>query len=121
MYVLGFFMLLGATVAQQGAPLALRYAIDSIEGSIGGGGATVITLLGYAAIILTLAAVEGFLRYRSRHMVSGSARHVEYALRDDMARQLLNIDQRFFVNSAPATSCLAAQTTWNGSVTSPGP
>ncbi len=95
MYVGGFFMLIGATVAQQLAPLALRFAIDSI----GGGGATVTALLGYAAMILTLAVVESFLRYRSRFLVSGSARHIEYALRDDMARQLLNIDQQFFVRS----------------------
>ena len=72
MYVGGFFMLIGATVAQQLAPLALRFAIDSI----GGGGATVIALLGYAAMILTLAVVESFLRYRSRFLVSGSARHI---------------------------------------------
>ena len=99
LYAVGFFMLLGATIAQQLAPLALRFAIDSIGDGIGGSGATTLTLAGYAAMILVLAAVEGYLRYRSRHIVSGSARHVEYALRDDMARQLLNIDQQFFVRS----------------------
>jgi ATP-binding cassette, subfamily B, multidrug efflux pump len=99
LYVFGFFMLVGATVAQQLAPLALRFAIDSIEDGIEGGGTTVLTLVGYAAMILVLAAIEGYLRYRSRFMVSGSARHIEYALRDDMARQLLNIDQQFFVRS----------------------
>ena len=94
LYVAGLVMLIGATVAQQLAPLTLRFAIDAIdEGTTGG------TLAGYAGIIVVLAVIEGALRYYSRFLVSGSARHVEYALRDDMARQLLNIDQQFFVRS----------------------
>ncbi len=91
-YVAGLLMLIAATVAQQLAPLVLRFAVDGITD-----GTTGRALAGYAGIILLLAAIEGALRYYSRFLVSGSARHVEYALRDDMAQQLLNIDQQFYV------------------------
>ncbi len=93
-YVTGFFMLIGATIFQQLAPLTLRYGIDAIEE-----GASGKALAGFAGIILLLALIEGTLRYFSRSLVSGSARHIEYALRDDMAQKLLNLDQQFYVQS----------------------
>jgi len=91
-YVAGFAMLVAATVAQQLGPLTLRFGIDAIDEGTSG-----LALAGFAGLILAFAAVEGTLRYYSRFLVSGSARHIEYALRDDMANKLLNLDQRFFL------------------------
>ena len=51
-YVAGLFMLIAATVAQQLAPLVLRFAIDAITD-----GTTGRALAGYAGIILLLAAM----------------------------------------------------------------
>lgn len=94
MYVAGFLMLVVATAAQQAVPFVLRFAIDAIAD-----GTTRTALAGFAGIILALAALEGTLRYFSRNVVSGTARRIEYRLRNDLAEQLLNLDQGFYTRS----------------------
>src|SRR5690606_34206452 len=64
------------------------------EGDIAAAG-----LLRYAAIIAGIALAEGVLRYVSRRVVSGSARRIEYGLREDLANHLLALDQGFYVQA----------------------
>jgi len=93
-YLLGFAALLGASVAALLPPFIVRYAIDAIAE-----GTTVRFLLATGALILGVAAVESYLRFHSRMLVSGASRYVEYALRNDLAEQLLRLDQHFYLRS----------------------
>ncbi|MCB9491423.1 MAG: ABC transporter ATP-binding protein [Dehalococcoidia bacterium] len=99
-YISGFFALVTATVLALIPPLVVKYAVDDIEQTVrGSGDVTRSTLLSYGAIIVATAIVESVLRYYSRRIVSGSARHIEYHLREDLAWHLLSLDQGFYVQA----------------------
>ncbi len=93
-YLLGFVALLGASVAALLPPFLVRYAVDAIRN-----GTTRGYLLRIGLLILGLAIVESFLRYHARLLVSGSSRRIEYHLRNEIAVQLLRLDQRFYLRS----------------------
>jgi ABC-type multidrug transport system fused ATPase/permease subunit len=82
-YLPGFFALLGASFIVMVPPLVLRHAVDDIAA-----GTTGTQLLTYGGMILGLAAVESVLRFAARHLVSGTARRVEYEMRNDLASGL---------------------------------
>ena len=99
-YITGFVALVVATVLALIPPLVVKYAVDDIVSAVEGrGDATMRTLLWHGAIIIATAAVESVLRYYSRRVVSGSARHIEYRLREDLAWHLLSLDQKFYVQA----------------------
>ncbi len=99
-YATGFVALVFATVLALIPPLVVKYAVDDIVAAVdGNGSATMRTLLWYGAIIIVTAVFESFLRYYSRRVVSGSARHIEYRLREDLAQHLLGLDQKFYVQA----------------------
>ncbi|MDA0364484.1 MAG: ABC transporter ATP-binding protein [Chloroflexi bacterium] len=93
-YLLGFATLLGASVASLLPPFIVRYAVDGITE-----GTTRRFLFAMAALILGLAAIESYLRFHSRLLVSGASRHIEYDLRNELADKLLSLDQRFYLRS----------------------
>jgi len=53
----------------------------------------------YGGIILALALVEGVLRFVARMLMSGTSRHVEYDLRNDLAAHLMTLDQGYYTNA----------------------
>jgi ATP-binding cassette subfamily B multidrug efflux pump len=75
-------------------PVVLRHAIDALND-----GTTRSQLATYAAYLLGLAVLESTLRLISRVTISGTSRHVEYDLRNEMAERLLALDQSFYVRS----------------------
>lgn len=99
-YFAGFLALVGATVFALLPPLVANHAVDDIERTVRGeGGVTGARLLRYGALIAGIALTESVLRYFSRRIVSGSARQIEYRLREDLANHLLRLDQGFYVQA----------------------
>jgi ATP-binding cassette, subfamily B, multidrug efflux pump len=102
-YLLGFLALIVATFAALLPPLIVQQAIDALDERLALGafefGAVRNLLLVYAAAILGIAIVESGLRYYSRYAVSGTARRIEYHLRDDLARHLMALDQGFYLRA----------------------
>src|SRR5690606_39242634 len=56
-------------------------------------------ILQLVGLIALVAVIESVARYYSRFLVSGTARHIEYQLRNDLALHLLRLDQRFYLGS----------------------
>ncbi len=102
-YLLGFLALIVATFAALLPPLIVQQAIDAIDERLRAGafelGAVRNLLLAYAGAILGIAVIESALRYYSRFAVSGTARRIEYHLRDDLARHLMALDQGFYLRA----------------------
>jgi ATP-binding cassette subfamily B multidrug efflux pump len=93
-YGLGFVLLIGASVVVMLPPIVVRDAIDAIDQ-----GTTRWRLAQYGGVILALALVEGVLRFVSRMLMSGTSRHVEYDLRNDLAQHLMTLDQAFYTSA----------------------
>lgn len=94
-YIVGFVVLVIATFAALVAPFVVQLAVDDITE----GNATARVLAAYAGLILVLASIESVLRYWSRLHISGTARKIEYRLRNDLATHLLVLDQGFYLRS----------------------
>jgi ATP-binding cassette subfamily B protein len=93
-YTLGFATMIAASCVVMLPPIVVREAIDSIdEGTTRGH----LALL--AGVILALALLEGSTRFISRMLISGSSRHVEYDLRNDLARHLMTLDQAYYTSA----------------------
>jgi ATP-binding cassette, subfamily B, multidrug efflux pump len=93
-YGLGFGLMIGASVVVMLPPIVIRKAIDAIDQ-----GTTRWDLAQYGGIILALALLEGTLRFISRMLLSGTSRHVEYDLRNDLARHLMTLDQAYYTSA----------------------
>ena len=93
-YLLGFVTLISASFFVMLTPVFIRKAIDAIDA-----GTTRSQLAEYFAIILGLAVIEGALRFTARNTINGTSRRVEYALRNDMAARLMELDQSFYLRS----------------------
>ena len=93
-YGLGFALMIGASVVVMLPPIVIREAIDAIDQ-----GTTRWQLAQYGGIILALALAEGSLRFVSRMLLSGTSRHVEYDLRNDLAQHLMTLDQAYYTSA----------------------
>jgi ATP-binding cassette subfamily B protein len=93
-YMVGFVTMIGASVVVMLPPIVIREAIDAIDQ-----GTTRWQLAQYGGIILALALAEGSLRFVSRMLLSGTSRHVEYDLRNDLARHLMTLDQAYYTGA----------------------
>ncbi len=99
-YLLGFFAIMGASLVVMIPPLVLGEAIDALRDGIANGDPpSRWDLATYGAIILAFACVEGFLRFASRLLVSGTSRRVEYEMRNDLAAHFMTLDQRYYLKS----------------------
>ena len=99
-YLAGFAAVLCASFVVMVPPVILGRAIDELRDGIAGGeGPTRWELVAYGAFILALACVEGFMRFAGRLLVSGTSRHVEYEIRNDLAAHFMKMDQAFFLRS----------------------
>jgi len=93
-YGLGFALMIGASIVVMLPPIVVRKAIDAIDA-----GTTRWQLAQYGGIILALALVEGVMRFVSRILLSGTSRHVEYDLRNDLAQHLMTLDQAYYTSA----------------------
>lgn len=93
-YAAGFVTVVAGSFLVMLPPVVLRQAIDEIAA-----GTTRARLVGFAAIILVLAVLDSVTRFASRLIVSGTSRRIEYALRDDIATHLMELDRRFYLRS----------------------
>jgi ATP-binding cassette, subfamily B, multidrug efflux pump len=100
-YAAGFAALLVASFVAMLPPFVLGRAIDALRDGLSGAGdgPGTLALVTYGAIILGLACIEGFMRFASRLLVSGTSRRVEYEIRNELAAHQLHLDQRFFLRS----------------------
>lgn len=91
-------LLAGFLIAAIGAgittlsPYLLRLAVDDLYGR----GVDVNRLMQFGLLILAAAAVDGLFKFGQRRIIGGVSYHVEYALRRDLFRKLLRLDQGFF-------------------------
>jgi ATP-binding cassette subfamily B protein len=93
-YTLGFVLMVTASCIVMLPPIVIREAIDAVDE-----GTSRWYLAQLAAVILALALLEGMTRFLSRMLISGSSRHVEYDMRNDLARHLMTLDQGFYTSA----------------------
>ena len=100
---IGLLALAAAAAISIVAPYVLGRAVDAIRDADREGASvadTTGTLLRYGALILAIQAADSALRFVTRIFVSGSSRHIEYDLRNDVYSHLQALDQRFFHDNA---------------------
>ena len=92
-------LLLGAlcvslsNLAAIASPRFLKYAIDSLGGSI-----SKEKLLAYSALIVVFAVLEGIFLFLMRKIMIGVSRYIEYDLRNDLFAHLLGLSRRYYQN-----------------------
>jgi len=87
----GLLALALAAAATVTGPLVLGLAIDDLLE-----GVTTQKLFLWAGLTVAIQAADSALRYVTRVFVSGSSRHIEYDLRNDVYSHIQSLDQRFF-------------------------
>ena len=91
-------LLIGFLIAAIGAgvstlsPYLLRRAVDDLHLR----GVDLSRLLLFGLLILAAAAVDGVFKFGQRRIIGGISYNIEYALRADLFRKLLRLDQEFF-------------------------
>lgn len=88
---IGLLALAIASGASIMAPYVLGRAIDSFRTDRSTG-----TLIFLALLTVGIQAVDSGLRFVTRVYVSGSSRHMEYDLRNDVYAHMQSLDQKFF-------------------------
>ena len=91
-------LIVGFTIAAIGAgvstlpPYILRRAIDDLNTQ----GVDPGRLSRFALLIVGVAAVDGVFKFGQRRLIGGVSYYIEAALRGDLFRQYLRLDQGFF-------------------------
>ncbi len=87
----GLLALALASAASIMSPYVLGKAVDSLRQ-----GVTTQKLVFFAGLTIGIQAVDSGLRFITRVWVSGSSRHIEYDLRNDVYAHIQSLDQKFF-------------------------
>jgi len=91
----GLALGLGALVLKDVAgavqPLVIRAAIDTLSNAFG-----LARLLRFAALLVGLAAVKGLFQYWMRVIMIGISRDIEYDLRNDLFRHLVELSPDYY-------------------------
>ena len=90
--VFGFLVAAIGAIVSTITPYILRRAVDDLNTR----GVDVSRLALFGLLLLAVAAVDGVFKYGQRNIIGGISYQVEYALRRDLFRKLLNLDQDFF-------------------------
>jgi ATP-binding cassette subfamily B protein len=94
-YRAGLALGLGALVLKDVAgavqPLVIRAAIDTLSHAFG-----LSRLLRFAALLVGLAAVKGLFQYWMRVIIIGISRDIEYDLRNDLFRHLVELSPDYY-------------------------
>jgi len=89
--VAGILSILASVVIGMASPLLVGRAVDSFKTS-----PSLRTLLGYAGLLVLVAAARGVFTYLQRMQLVTMSRDVEVDLRDDLFAQLERLPQSFF-------------------------
>jgi ATP-binding cassette subfamily B protein len=91
----GLALGLGALVLKDVAgavqPLVIRGAIDTLSQAFG-----LARLLRFAGLLIALAAVKGLFQYWMRVIIIGISRDIEYDLRNDLFRHLVELSPDYY-------------------------
>src|ERR1022692_451085 len=91
----GLALGLGALVLKDVAgavqPLVIRAAIDALAHAFG-----LVRLLRYAGYLVGLAVVKGLFQYWMRVIIIGISRDIEYDLRNDLFRHLVELSPDYY-------------------------
>ncbi len=90
--LLGFIVTAIGAGASTVSPYILRRAVDDLNSR----GVDLNRLLLFGLLIIAAAALDGVFRFGQRQIVGGVSYQIEYALRGDLFRKLLHLDQEFF-------------------------
>src|ERR1700691_71242 len=94
-YRMGLGLGLGALVLKDVAgavqPLVIRAAIDTLSQAFG-----LVRLLRFAGLLVGLAAVKGLFQYWMRVIIIGISRDIEYDLRNDLFRHLVELSPDYY-------------------------
>jgi ATP-binding cassette subfamily B protein len=90
-YLLGFASLLLCSTLFAVSPLVLQYAIDDLSA-----GVTRAKLVLYAGMLLLIAGLAGYFRYRMRRIIISASRGLEYDLRNDFFAHLERLPLSFY-------------------------
>jgi ATP-binding cassette subfamily B multidrug efflux pump len=94
-YRRGLALGLGALVLKDVAgavqPLVIRSAIDTLSRAMG-----MLRLLRFAGLLVALAAFKGLFQYWMRVIIIGISRDIEYDLRNDLFRHLVDLSPDYY-------------------------
>src|SRR5580693_5270269 len=88
---LGLGELVLKDVAGAVQPLVIRAAIDTLSHAFG-----LVRLLRFAGLLVGLAAVKGLFQYWMRVIIIGISRDIEYDLRNDLFRHLVELSPDYY-------------------------
>jgi ATP-binding cassette subfamily B multidrug efflux pump len=88
---LGLGALVLKDVAGAAQPLVIRAAIDTLAHALG-----IARLLRYAGYLVGLAIVKGLFQYWMRVILIGISRDIEYDLRNDLFRHLVDLSPDYY-------------------------
>ncbi len=88
---LGLGALVLKDVAGAAQPLVIRAAIDTLARAFGLG-----RLLRFAGLLIGLAAIKGIFQYWMRVIIIGISRDIEYDLRNDLFRHLVDLSPDYY-------------------------
>ncbi len=92
--IIGLVFLLLTNITSLIAPLILKYAIDSLRGSV-----DPALLLKYAAAILGVTVIQGIFRYYMRWILIGTSRRIEYDFRNNIFAHLQTLSRSYFIKA----------------------
>jgi ATP-binding cassette subfamily B multidrug efflux pump len=87
----GLVFLLLTTAFSVASPWVLRFAIDDLTARL-----TFGKIQFFAGAIMALVVVEGFFRYNMRMILVGVSREIEFELRNDVFRHLLELPANYY-------------------------
>jgi ATP-binding cassette, subfamily B, multidrug efflux pump len=90
-YILGFASLVLCSTMFAVSPLVLQYAIDDLYA-----GVTRTKLAFYASVLLLIAGLAGYFRYKMRRIIISASRGFEYDLRNAFFAHLERLPVSFF-------------------------
>ena len=88
---LGLGALVLKDIAGAAQPLVIRAAIDTLARAFGLG-----RLLGYAGLLIGTALIKGIFQYWMRVIIIGISRDIEYDLRNDLFRHLVELSPDYY-------------------------
>ena len=89
--LLGVASLLIKDILAAALPIVLKYGVDSLTR-----GFQMRIVLELAAAVAAIAAVKGIFQYWMRVIIIGISRDIEYDLRNDLFRRLVQLSQDFY-------------------------
>ncbi|MBZ5626002.1 MAG: ABC transporter ATP-binding protein/permease [Acidobacteriia bacterium] len=92
---LGFVCLVLKDVAQAGQPLMIRSVIDTLTGMVRGGPAT-SGFVRFAGYLVGLGLFKAVFQYWMRVTIIGISRDIEYDLRNDLFRHLIDLSADYY-------------------------